>query len=119
MFEPVKRKLRIIKGAKFTPGWIWKPGGVPMDFTGCSARMQVRAEKESPDVLLELTTANGGILLGASEPGSIDLWVGATQTATIDWESGVWDLEIQYPSGADDVDRFMEGSISVSGDVTR
>lgn len=119
MFEPVKRKLRIIKGAKFNPGWIWKPGGeIPMDFTGCSARMQVRAEKESPDVLLELTTANGGIVLG-SVPGCIELWMGATQTAVVDWEAGVFDLEIQYSSGSDDVDRFMEGSISVSGNVTQ
>lgn len=118
MFEPVKRKLRIIKGAKFNPGWIWKPGGVPMDFTGCSARMQVRAEKESLEVLLELTTANGGIVLGA-EPGAIDLWVGAMQTADIGWEAGVFDLEIQYASGPDDVDRLIEGSISVSDEVTR
>lgn len=118
MFEPIKRKLRIIKGAQFSRGWIWKPGGVPMDFAGCSARMQVRAEKDAADVLLELTTENGGIVLGA-EPGAIDLWIGAVQTAAITWEAGVFDLEIQYAAGPDHVDRFFEGSITASAEVTR
>lgn len=120
MFLPVKRKLTIIQGATFRASWIWMPGGVPMDFTGCTARMQVRPERESPDVLLELTTENGGIALGGV-PGKIALYLGATRTASgeMDWESGVYDLEIEHPSGPDDVTRFAEGSISVRPEVTR
>ncbi len=58
MTLPIKRKLTILQGATFRKRWTWKPGGVPMDFTGCKARMQVRAEIDSTVVLLELTTEN-------------------------------------------------------------
>ena len=118
MSLPIKRKLTILQGATFRRRWTWKPGGVPMDFTGCTARLQVRAEIESVDVLLELTTENGGIVLGGAA-GTIDLWVGATETTTFTWDSGVWALEIQYPTGADYVDRLIEGSIVVSPEVPR
>lgn len=47
MTLPIKRKLTILQGATFRKRWTWKPGGVPMDFTGCKARMQVRAEIDS------------------------------------------------------------------------
>lgn len=115
---PIKRKLTIVQGATFRRRWEWKPGGVIADLTGCSARMQVRADIDSPDVLLELTTENGGIVLGA-EPGTIDLYIGARQTAGIAWEVGVFDLEIQYATGPDDVDRLIAGSVSVSREATR
>lgn len=115
---PVKRKLAIIQGATFRKRWTWKPGGIPMDFTGCKARLQVRAKIDSADVLLELTTENGGIVLGA-EPGTIDLYIGATVTAAIAWNSGVFDLEIQYAAGPDEVDRLIYGSVVVSREVTR
>lgn len=116
MFEPIKRKLRIFKGATFNPGWTWKPGGVPMDFTGCSARMHVRSAYGEP-VLLELTTENGGIVLGGVD-GTLDLWLGATDTAAITWTEGVFDIEVQYAAGPDDVDRLIQGTITVSQEVT-
>ena len=118
MTLPIKRKLTILQGATFRKRWTWKPGGVPMDFTGCKARLQVRAKIDSADVLLELTTENGGIVLGA-EPGTIDLYIGATVTAAIAWNSGVFDLEIQYAAGPDEVDRLIYGSVVVSREVTR
>ena len=47
MTLPIKRKLTILQGATFRKRWTWKPGGVPMDFTGCKAaqREQGRARK--------------------------------------------------------------------------
>ena len=118
MTLPIKRKLTILQGSTFRKRWTWKPGGVPMDFTGCKARMQVRAEIDSTAVLLELTTENGGIVLGA-EPGAIDLYIKATDTAVITWESGVFDLEVQYAAGPDEVDRLIYGTVTVSREVTR
>lgn len=118
MTLPIKRKLTILQGATFRKRWTWKPGGVPMDFTGCKARLQVRAEIDGTVVLLELTTENGGIVLGAA-PGTIDLYIGAIQTAAITWEGGVFDLEIQYAAGPDEVDRLISGSLTVSREVTR
>lgn len=118
MLTPAKRKLIVIKGATFNPGWTWMAAGAPVNLTGCTARLQVRDSVESDVVLLDLTTENGGIVLGGAA-GTIDLWVGATETTTFTWDSGVWALEIQYPTGADYVDRLIEGSIVVSPEVPR
>lgn len=40
-----------------------------LDLTGCTARMQIRNKVSSPDILCELTTENGGIVI---DGGSID-----------------------------------------------
>lgn len=82
--------------------------------------MQVRSDIDSPDVLLELTTENGGMTLGAT-PGEIALTQGATRTArgVLDWESGVYDVEIEHPGGPDEVTRFAEGAVVVRREVTR
>lgn len=118
MTTPAKLKFTIFQGATFRKRLTWKAGTpkVPVDLTGCTARMQVRAEVESPTVLLELTTTNGGITLGGVA-GTVDLYVSDEDTAAIDWEGGVFDLEIEHPSG--EVTRLAQGSISVSPEVTR
>jgi hypothetical protein len=113
---PLRRDLTIVQGATFRRGWEWRPGNVPMDLAGCTARMQIRAEIDSEDVLLELTTENGRITLGA-ESGAIDLRIEAEDTAAIAWDSGVYDLEIELSDGT--VERFAQGSVVVSPEVTR
>ena len=50
---------------------------------------------------------------------AIDLYISATDTALIAWESGVFDLEIEYAAGPDEVDRLIYGSVVVSREVTR
>lgn len=121
MTKPAKLKFTIYQGATFRKRLRWtnKATGTPLDLTGCKARMQVRAEVESTEVLLELTTENGGITLGGTA-GTIDFYVGATATAAITWTSGVFDLEIVHPGALpDDVTRLAQGTVSVSPEVTR
>lgn len=118
MTKPAKLKLTIYQGATFRKRLTWKAGtpAVAVDLTGCTARMQVREEIDSEDALVSLTTANGGIALGGAA-GTIDLYISDEDTADMTWEGGVWDLEIEHPSG--EVTRLAEGSISVSPEVTR
>lgn len=114
-----KLNLCIDQGATFTKLAMWKTGkkpGVPVDLTGCTARMQVRAKQDAPDVLVELTTENGGIVLGGAA-GTIALRIEAAATAAYEWRSGVYDLEIIFADGT--VRRLMYGSVSVSLEVTR
>lgn len=121
MTKPAKLKFTIYQGATFRKRLRWtnKATGTPLDLTGCKARMQVRAEVESTEVLLELTTENGGITLGGTA-GTIDFYVGATATAAFTWTSGVFDLEIVHPGALpDDVTRLAQGPVSVSPEVTR
>lgn len=117
MTTPAKLKFTIFQGATFRKRLTWKgPSGAPINLTGCTARMQVRSEIDSTEVLLELTTENGGIALGGVD-GTIDLYVSDEDTAAVTWSDGVWDLEIVHPDG--DVTRLAQGSISVSPEVTR
>lgn len=112
----------IIQGATFTQSLTWKTKpdenttATPVDLTGCTARMQVRAKVNASEVLLTLTTENGGIALGGTA-GTIELLIDADDTAALTWAAGVYDLEIVYPGGQ--VRRLMYGSVSVSPEVTR
>ena len=118
MTIPAKLKLKIIQGATFRKALVWLAPDktTPIDLTGCTARMQVRSEIESTTVLLELTTENGCIVIDGPA-GKLTLHLSPAATAAIAWESGVWDLEVVHPSG--DVTRLVQGSISVSREVTR
>ena len=119
MTTPAKLKFTIYQGATFRKRLTWKgplPAQTPIDLTGCAARMQVRAEVESPTVLLSLTTENGGLTLGGAA-GTVDLYVSDEDAGAITWDAGVWDLEIVHPSG--EVTRLAQGSIAVSPEVTR
>ena len=66
--------------------------------------------------LLDLSTDNGGIVLGGTA-GTVKIVLTDTQTAAIDWTAAVHDLEIRFPSGF--VRRHIQGNISVSPEVTR
>ena len=119
MTKPAKLKFTIYQGATFRKRLLWRaPDSLktPIDLTGCTARMQVRADVEAPVALLSLTTENGGITLGGAA-GTVDLFVSDMDTAAATWDGGVWDLEIVHPGG--EVKRLAEGSISVSPEVTR
>ena len=113
-----KVNLKIDQGATFSKVVIWKTGTPPVvvNLTGCTARMQVRGKLTDTAALLDLTTANGGIVLGGIA-GTVTLNVSAIQTAAISWTSAVYDLEIIFADGT--VRRLLSGSISVSPEVTR
>ena len=116
--KPFKQNITIIQGATLDLLVTWRTGdpATPVDLTGCTARMQIRSKVDSPDVLLELTTENGGITLGGAA-GTVRRFVDATDTAAITWKSGVYDLEIEFPDGT--VRRLISGGVSVSPEVTR
>lgn len=121
-FVTHKRKLRIKQGSTFDDLVVWKVGATaeaatPVDLTGCTARTQFRASIDSPDVLLELSTANGGMELGGVI-GSVRYFISADDTTLLNWkEPVVYDTEITFPSGV--VQRKFAGTASVSGEVTR
>lgn len=113
-----KVRLSIVQGEDFHKRFTWKTGKPPsaVDVTGCSARMHVRANIDSPDPLLTLSTADGRITLGGVE-GHVDIDLTNADTAAINWVSAVYDLEIVFPSGR--VRRLMKGPVVVDREVTR
>ena len=89
--------------------------GTKFDLTGYTARMQIRATVNSSSVIKELTTENGGIILGGTL-GTIKIYMPATQTDLIT-SSGVYDLELVNITGG--VIRLLQGSATLSLQVTR
>lgn len=116
--KPWRQKLEILQGQTLDDLKTWKAGDppVPVDLTGCTARLQIRERIDSPGILLELTTENGGIELGGTA-GTIRTRMSAAETAALTWRSGVYDMEIEFPGGI--VRRVLAGSAVVSPEVTR
>ncbi|MEG0923204.1 MAG: hypothetical protein RSD57_15890 [Comamonas sp.] len=97
---------------------------VPVDLAGCTARMQLRSEVLSPDVLLEMSTEDGRIDLSAGD-GWVHIVLDAATTGGIPygdqppakWSGAIGQLEIVHPNG--DVTRVAEISWSVAPEGTR
>lgn len=108
-----KINLQVDRGATLSDTHLWKLDGVPVNLTACTARMQVRQRTANDPVLLDLTTANGRLVLGGSL-GTVQVLVADDVTALA--KSGVYDLFIDFPSGASVC--LMAGDFTVNPRVT-
>ena len=98
---------------------IWKdPAKKPILLGGYTARMKVRTDSTNPTVVLELTTENGGIELGATN-GYINLLITDEVMATISEGKYQYDLELVAPSSNLYVYKILRGNFVVRPEVTR
>jgi hypothetical protein len=104
------------QGATFQRVFTWQDStGVPVNISGYTARMQVRATVSSSTILLSFTTENGGLTLGDAA-GTITATATAATTAGVAAGCYVYDLELI--NGAT-VYRLVQGQFTVDGEVTR
>lgn len=108
--------FQVDQGSVFDVSLTYKVGGTAIDLTGWTARMQVRATVDSSTVLLDLSTANDRIRVGSG--GLIRLVLDDTDTAALDWQRGVYDLELTNPTG-DTLPKLLRGYVLVRPEVTR
>ena len=115
---PASQNFCIAQGSTWSQTLIWKTGtpAVAVNITGYTARMQARARVTDAAPVISLTTENGGIALGGSA-GTITLTLSAAATALLNAGRYVYDLELISGSGI--VRRLIEGTITVSAEVTR
>jgi len=87
------------------------------DLTNYTSRMQVRRVIDDASYMIELTTANSGILIepGVTD-GEIQIVMTSVQTAALT-SSGIYDLEIISGSGT--VSRVIQGTFTLNLEVTR
>lgn len=118
--QPAIIDLTIYKGSTYSKSLQWKTGtpALPVNITGCTARMQVRPTVEDSSVLDTLTTENGKIVITDATQGKLRINLTAAQTAAYMFTQGAYDLEIVYPGG-EPVYRLIEGCFSVDLEVTR
>ena len=84
----------------------------PVDLTGYTARMQIR-KKHQGDLLISLTTENGGLTIDDAE-GTVTIDMTAAQTSEIT-RSGVYDLELIVGST---VTKMLRGQFILTHEVT-
>ena len=87
----------------------------PVALAGYSARMQLRSKISSPEVLLELTTENGGIEIDENL-STITLISQPAQTALLSFDMAVYSLELV---AGQEVVPFSVGNISLIKEITR
>lgn len=105
------------QGATFQRTLVWQDETeTPIDLTGYTARMHVRPSVKAADVVVQLTTENGRIVLYPSL-GKIELQLTAAVTETLPARACVYDLELVAPSGI--VTRLLQGQFSITPEVTR
>lgn len=111
-----KHDIYIEQGATWSLPLRWQTAeGVAIDVTGYTARMHIRKKLADVAFEVELTSENGGIILGGTD-GSITLSLTAAQTTEMDIKGGVYDLEMVKD---EIVTRLLEGTVIISLEVTR
>jgi hypothetical protein len=109
----------IKKGATFTLPITYKDDdGVPIDLTGYSAKMQIRSSPTSTEVIVDLTTENGGIIID-EENGLVTAYIDSDATAALDaLANGAYDFFIFLP-GATLVYSDLYGAVKITERTTK
>lgn len=89
----------------------------PASLAGYSARMQIRKKLRDQEVVLVLSTDNGGVVLD-NWTKTITIRANAEQTSLLNFSSAVYDLELVHNLTGRTY-RFAEGSITLKAEVTR
>lgn len=98
---------------------VWKdPAKKVILLGGYTARMKVRTPDTSSTVVLELTTENGRIELGATN-GEIKLYVSDEDMAAVPEGRYIYDLEMVAPSSSVYIYKILRGNFAVRTEVTR
>jgi len=108
-----------LDGIDSTAYGLYLSGGnviVPVDLTGFTGLMHIRSKQPSDEVVLELSTSNGRMVLGTTN-GSVRLDVNGTDTAALKKGKYVYDLKL-ISAGAVTT-RFIQGKIEIDSQVTR
>ena len=120
MFPPAVVNLQIYQGATFNEQFVWQTGNpaTAVDLTGFTMRMQIRSKIKDPAIIIELNMTNGGIAIDDAVNGVFSLNISATQTASLSFNVGFYDIDVTAPDGIT-VYRLMGGQVSFSLEVTR
>ena len=86
--------------------------GLPVDLTGATFRGQVREYVEDTVPLASFLCTDVDLV-----NGKFKIALTATTTTSLNFDTGVYDVEIQYADTS--VDRILQGTVTLSKEVTR
>jgi hypothetical protein len=90
--------------------------GVVIPLTSYTARMQARPTPSSAVTVMDATTTNGQLVVTGAT-GTVTLTLTAAQSAALDFDRAYYDIEIVSPAGV--VTRLVQGTVTLSREVTR
>ena len=108
-----KHNFTLEQGSTFDREITVQENSQALNLTGYSARMQMRSTHDSSSIALTFTAA----IASPASNGKINL--GATATATAAVEEGIYVYDLEIESSAGTVTRILEGTITVTPEVTR
>lgn len=111
-----KLNLVIEQGATFLVNMTWTDeNSSPIDLTGYDARMDIKENINSVTPIITLSVTNTRIVLGGVA-GTIQLNITDADTTSLTFSRAVYDLEMISSGGQ--VTRLLEGSVTLSDEVT-
>lgn len=114
---PYDADFIIHKGETIDQKMTWSDAcGNAIDLTGYTAKLQARYKVTDVSPFLDLSTGNGGIILGGTA-GTITIRVSSTATALLDAGRGIYDLRMTDSLG--DSSFLLQGAIIVEEMSTR
>jgi hypothetical protein len=116
MITPGDYDITAYQGADYDQSFTVSQGGTALNWTGFTARLQVREAADSTATLFDLATDGYGITLGGTA-GTILVAITSTQSAAVSAGSYAYDLELV--SSGNQVTRLLQGAFNVVGNVTR
>ncbi len=112
-----RHDFTIEQGTTFTRNVQWKDSsGNPVDLTSYTAAMKIRESYDSGSALVSLTSGGGDITITAVT-GTLTITISATATAALDFDRGVYDLELDDGSGVKT--RLLEGHVTLAKEATK
>lgn len=100
----------IEQGAYLRRRITWKPGGLPADLTGFSARLRLRDSQNQ--IILTVTStpsANGDVITILPAQSAVQLFISTLTTSGLNFDVGFYDLVVFDP--ASEGVRLLEGSV--------
>ena len=110
--EPGIYKSTVYCGATWERTFTWTINGTPVNWTGYTAKMQVKEYLNSDSVLT--LTSGSGITLGGSA-GTISLVMSSAATGAVTPGQYIYDLEV---TNGTVTYRVLEGKLTFDGQVT-
>lgn len=86
-------------------------GQTPRNLTGCTIDAKAKRKITDTSTLFTFTSS-----LPTPAKGHCRLALTASQTSSMAWETGVWDVFITYPSGK--VEKILEGNLVLDKSAT-
>lgn len=108
----------IPQGADWDVAIRYLVNGTPVDFSGCSAKMQIRKDYDK-HIILELSSDNGTVELGDGSgiTPNVILKFRASETSPLDDYFGIYDLEVTTLTGS--IVKFIRGKFQLEPEITK